>query len=254
MIKRGFDLIWGRNSVKEALQAEYPLQKILLAKNLKVSETIRKIIHLAQKEGIPILKAPREKLDQLSRTNTHQGIIAFTLPRHYDSLEDILKLAQERQESPFILILDNIQDPQNLGALMRTSEAVGVHGLIIPKRRAVGLSPAVSKASAGADKYIKIARVSSITALIERLKHIDNLWIVGSDHQATLNYTRAHLEGPIAVIMGSEGKGLRVSIKKKCDQLISIPMRGKINSLNVGVAGALILYEIFRRRKEGYFY
>lgn len=240
------EFIAGKNPVLEALQAGRPLNKIMLAHGLQRS-LVREIMDLAKEVGIPYQFVAKEKLDALVDGNIHQGIVAQAEVKEYIEWEEIIIKAQQKKEDPFVVLLDGLEDPRNLGAILRTAEAVGVHGVIIPKYRSVSLTAAVARSSAGAVEYVPVARVSNLPSVMDRLKE-KGCWIVGTDPGAEQKYFEADLKGPLAVVLGSEGKGMRRLVKEKCDFLVSIPMLGQINSLNVSVAGALLFYEIIRQR------
>ena len=237
--------IEGRNPVLEALKSGRDIEKILIAKGNKEG-SINKIIGIAKERKIVIQNVERNKLDTMSTTQSHQGVIAISSAYSYRSIDDILKLAEERNEDPFIIILDEIEDPHNLGAIMRTAECAGAHGIIIPKRRSVGLTSTVSKTSAGAIEYMPVARVTNINNAIDELKE-KNIWIYGA-HMEGSYYYEQNLKGPVAIVIGSEGKGISRLTKEKCDFLIKIPMKGKVSSLNASVAASIITYEVVRQR------
>lgn len=236
----------GRNPIIEAMKAGRTIEKILVAKGSHEG-SIRQLISMAREKGIVINEVERAKLDSLSESGNHQGVIAMVSDYKYVEVEDILKAASEKGEAPFILILDEINDPFNFGSLLRSANAAGVHGVIIPKRRAVGLTPIVAKASAGAIEYANVAKVTNISGTIEELKK-RGIWIVGADMGGEKAYYEADLTGPVAVVIGSEGEGIGKLIKGKCDFLVKLPMRGEISSLNAGVAGGILMYEIMRQR------
>lgn len=241
------DKIEGRNPVMEALKAEREIDKILVAKGA-AEGSIHKIVGIAKERGIPIQHVERQKLDQLSESHAHQGIIAFAAAHVYVDVEDILKKAEEKGEDPFLVILDEITDPHNLGSVIRTANAAGIHGVIIPKRRAVGLTAVVAKASAGAIEYVPVAKVSNLAQTIDRLKE-RGLWIIGADMDGEKAYYESDLTGKIALVIGSEGKGIGRLIKEKCDFIIHIPMKGEVGSLNASVAAAILMYEAMKQRK-----
>jgi 23S rRNA (guanosine2251-2'-O)-methyltransferase len=250
-IKDGSDesQIEGRNPVLEALRSGRTIDKLLIAKGSREGSIIS-IIRKAKDMGIVIQEVDRRRLDELSMTDgAHQGVIAFVTPYSYAQVEDILDLASARGEAPFILVLDEITDPYNLGSIIRTAECCGAHGVIIPKRRAVGLTPAAIKASAGAVEFMLVAKVTNISDTLESLKR-HGLWIAGADVEGD-SYTSKDLTGPMALVVGSEGKGLGRLVKQKCDFLIKIPLRGKISSLNASVATGVIMYEMARQRDQG---
>ncbi|KXG74803.1 23S rRNA (guanosine(2251)-2'-O)-methyltransferase RlmB [Thermotalea metallivorans] len=241
------DKIEGRNPVMEALKAEREIDKILVAKGA-AEGSIHKIVGIAKERGIPIQYVERQKLDQLSESHAHQGIIAFAAAHAYVDVAHILKKAEEKGEDPFIVILDEITDPHNLGSVIRTAYAAGVHGVIIPKRRAVGLTAVVAKTSAGAIEYVPVAKVSNLAQTIDRLKE-RGLWIIGADMDGEKAYYENDLTGKIALVIGSEGKGIGRLIKEKCDFIIHIPMKGEVGSLNASVAAAILMYEVMKQRK-----
>jgi 23S rRNA (guanosine2251-2'-O)-methyltransferase len=240
------EFIAGKNPVLEALQAGRPLSKILLAQGLKQS-SVKEIMSLARTRQIPYQFVAREKLDALVAGNIHQGIVAEAGVKQYVEWEEIIEKARQKGEDPFVVLLDGLEDPRNLGAILRTAEAVGVHGVIIPKHRSVSLTAAAARSSAGAVEYVPVARVTNLASVMDRLKE-KGCWIVGTDPQAEQKYCEADLKGPLAVVLGSEGKGMGRLVKEKCDFLVSIPMLGQVNSLNVSVTGALLFYEIIRQR------
>jgi 23S rRNA (guanosine2251-2'-O)-methyltransferase len=223
--------------------------RLLLAEGIREAPTIADIIKEAQRQHIQIDFVPRARLDQLSHGAVHQGCIAQVAERKYASIDDILALAEERQEAPFLLILDAIQDVNNLGSLLRTAEAAGVHGVVIPEHRAAEVNATVVKTSAGATEHILIAREKNLTRLIDDLKR-HNIWVIGLAGEAQTLYTQADLTGPLAIVVGNEGKGLGRLIREHCDVLIKLPMHGHINSLNAAVAGSISLYEALRQRTQ----
>jgi 23S rRNA (guanosine2251-2'-O)-methyltransferase len=242
------EVITGRQSVLEALHAGRPIQKILLARNISRHSVIAEIVHLAQSRGIPVEYVPAEAFREYSVTVRHQGVIAYTAVKAYHSLEDLFRISREKGEPPLYCILDGMEDPQNLGAILRTAEASGTHGVIIRTRRAVGLTDAVARASAGAIEYLPVVRVANIAQTIVRLKE-EGIWIIGVDPAGREYYRRADFTVSVAIVVGGEGKGISELVKKRCDYLISIPMRGKIGSLNASVAAALAMYEAFYQRQ-----
>lgn len=245
--KNDNDLIVGRNCVTEALRSGRPIDKIFVAKG--GAPSLSPIIAKAKKNGIVIKEVDGKKLDYLSGGAVHQGILAFAAAKEYVSVEDILNAADEKGEPPFLLILDEIEDPHNLGAIIRTAECTGVHGVIIPKRRSAGLSFTADKASAGAVEYVPVARVTNLAQTIDMLK-AKGLWIYGADMDGEC-YCKANLNGGAALVIGSEGKGIGRLIKEKCDCILSLPMSGKINSLNASVAAGVLMYE-FARQRQGF--
>ncbi len=241
------DRIEGRNPVIEALKAGREIDKILIQKGERHGSIV-KVIASAKERRIVIQEVLKQKLDEISVTGAHQGVIAYTAMHQYVDVEDMLKIASEKGESPFLILADEITDPHNLGSIIRTANAVGAHGVIIPKRRAVGLTAVVAKASAGAIEYVPVAKVTNLSQTIDKLKQ-EGVWIVGSDIQGTQDYYEADLKGPMGLVIGSEGKGMSRLIKEKCDFLVKIPMIGEIDSLNASVAGAVIMYEVLRQRR-----
>ncbi len=241
------DIIEGRNPLLEALKSGRPINKILLASNIERHGVVAEILHLAQDSGIPVEYVTRQALDRLSATTSHQGVIAYTAVKEYVTLEDLLAVSQEKNEPPLYVVLDGVEDPQNLGAILRTAEASGVHGAVIRSRREVGLTPAVARASAGAVEYVPVARVPNISQAIDTLKR-NNVWVIGIDRAGTTDYRQVDFRLPTALVIGGEGKGLTPLVSKRCDSLASIPMRGRITSLNASIAAALVMYEALRQR------
>ncbi len=242
------DRIEGRNPVFEALKAGRRIDKLFIQRDLSDGSLV-KIRAIAKEKGIVVSEAAKQKLDAMSHTGSHQGVIAYTAMHEYAEIDDILALAKERGEHPFIVIADEISDPHNLGSIIRTADAAGVHGVIIPKRRAVGLSAIVAKASAGALEYVPVAKVGNITATIEELKE-KGLWIAGAAMEGESVYGKVDLTGPLAIVIGSEGSGISRLVKENCDFLVSIPMKGKINSLNASVAAGVLMLEAAKQRNN----
>lgn len=236
----------GRNAVIELLKSEKVVNKLMIVKGEKQG-SINEIIKLAKQRGIVISEVDKNKLDQLSETNHHQGVMAFISPIKYKEIDDILAIAKERNEAPFIIIADEIEDPYNLGALIRTAEIAGCHGLIIPKRRAVAVTEVVAKVSCGATEHLAIARVNNINDTIKELKE-KGLWIFGTDGSAKDLYYEQDMTGPIAIVIGSEGRGMSKLTMKNCDFLVKIPMNGHITSLNASVSGGIVIFEAVKQR------
>ena len=236
----------GRNAVIELLKSDRTVNKIMVARGDKQG-SINEILKLAKQNRIIVTEVDRNKLDTLSETKHHQGVIAFVAPIEYKDVDYILNVAKERGEEPFILIADEIEDPHNLGALIRSAEVAGCHGVIIPKRRAVAVTEVVSKVSVGATEYMPIARVNNINDTIRELKD-KGVWIVGTDGSADTIYYKQDLTGPIAIVVGSEGRGMNKLTMKNCDFLVKIPMMGKITSLNASVSGGIVLFEALKQR------
>jgi len=239
-------VIEGRNAVIEALRAGTPIDKIYIARG-ETDATLGHIASTARNKGIVVTEADRRKLDGMSRTKSHQGVIAVAAVREYASVDDILSAAREKGESPLIVVCDELSDPHNLGAVIRTAECAGAHGVIIPKRRSAGLTAVVAKTSAGAVSHVPVARVANLPASLKELKK-RGIWVFGSDAAGERVLYEADLKGPAAIVIGSEGAGLGRLVEETCDFTVSIPMFGKINSLNASAAAAVLLYEAVRQR------
>lgn len=240
------DQVEGRNAVLELLESGRDINKILVANGEKHG-SIHKILAIAKERKIIVTEMERNKLNQIAQTPNNQGVIAIVPPYDYCEVEDILEEAKRKNEMPFILILDGIEDPHNLGSIIRTAETAGVHGIIIPKRRAASVNSTVSKVSAGAVEYMKIARVNNINETIRYLKEQD-VWICGTDMDTNTIYTKQDYKMPIAIVIGSEGFGMSRLVKENCDFLVKIPMKGKITSLNASVSAGIIMYEVVKKR------
>lgn len=241
------DIIYGRNPVTEALSSDREIDKIFFQDGLCHSG-ISKITAMAKEKRITYRFVNRKKLDELAGGENHQGVIAFAAARKYSSVEDILDSARRKGEPPFILIADGLSDPHNLGSIIRTANAAGMHGVIIPKNRSVSLNATVAKVSAGAVEYIPVAKVANIAQTIEKLKK-EGVWVAGTDLLASEFHTDANLTGPLAVVIGSEGNGISRLVREKCDFLVKIPMIGEIESLNASVAAGILIYEAVRQRR-----
>ena len=239
------EYITGKNPVIEALKANRDINKILIAEGSQRGQ-MTQIIQLAKETNVLVQFVPKKKIDQLTDT-IHQGVLAFVAAYQYAEIDDLFQAAEKRNESPFFLLLDEIEDPHNLGSIMRTADAVGAHGIIIPKRRAVGLTATVAKASTGAIEHIPVVRVTNMARTIEELKE-RGVWIAGTDASGKEDYRQMDGTIPLGLIIGSEGKGMGRLIKEKCDFLIRLPMAGKVTSLNASVAAALLMYEVYRKR------
>ena len=239
-------IIEGRNAVIEALRAGEAIDKIYLAKG-DTDKTLGHIASAARAAGAVVVEADRRKLDAMSRTHAHQGVVALAAVREYATVDSILKSAADRGEPPLLVICDEISDPHNLGAIIRTAECAGAHGVVIPKRRSAGLTAVVGKTSAGAVAYLPVARVPNIAALVKDLKK-QGLWIFGTAAEGSTDLYHADLRGPAAIVIGSEGEGMTRLVSENCDFLVSIPMKGHINSLNASAAAAILLYEAVRQR------
>ncbi len=239
------NILFGRNAVIEALKSEREIDKILIQKGEKEGSVI-KIISAAKAKSIVTLEVEKSKLDELTGREKHQGVVAYVAAHEYVSVEEILEDAAAKGEPAFVLILENIQDPHNLGAIIRTAHTAGVHGIIIPKRRAVGLTGTVAKASAGALEHTKVAKVSNIAQTIKELQQ-KGLWIACADMDGKVLFEE-NLTGPIGIVVGSEGEGISKLTKQTCDYVVSVPMYGKVTSLNASVAASLMVYEVVRQR------
>lgn len=240
------DLIEGRNAVIEALRAGRTIDKIFIAKG-DVDKTLGHIASKARSAGIVVTEADRRKLDAMSQTHAHQGVIALCAVKEYSTIEDMLAVAAERGEAPFLVLCDEISDPHNLGAIIRTAECVGAHGVIIPKRRSVGLTAVVGKASAGALEYLPVARVSNLVSTIRDLQKA-GVWVFGTAADGDTGLYAADLKGPAAIVIGNEGSGMSRLVAESCDLKVSIPLKGHISSLNASTAAAVLLYEAVRQR------
>ncbi|WP_062107704.1 23S rRNA (guanosine(2251)-2'-O)-methyltransferase RlmB [Bacillus niameyensis] len=237
--------IAGRNSIIETLKSERDIHKIWIAESSQRGP-MQTIVKLAKERNILIQYVPRKKIDQITNEN-HQGVVAQVAAYQYAELEDLFKRAEEKGEDPFFLILDELEDPHNLGSILRTADACGVHGIIIPKRRSVGLTATVAKLSTGAIEYIPVARVTNIAMTIDELKE-RGIWVFGTDARESQDYRKMDASMPLALVIGSEGKGMGRLVREKCDFLIRLPMVGHVTSLNASVAAALMMYEVHRKR------
>lgn len=242
------DLIEGRNAVIEALKSDRTIEYILVTTG-NTTGSINKIFGIAKEKGIVIKEVDRKKLDSMSVTGSHQGVIAVVTPYKYCEIEEIIQYAEEKSEKPFVLVLDEIEDPHNLGSIIRTAEICGVHGIIIPKRRNVGITPTVYKTSAGAIEHMKIAKVANINNAVDKLKE-NGIWVYGADMDGESYCHQTDFTGAVALIIGSEGRGISKLTKEKCDMLVKIPMTGKITSLNASVAAGIMMYEVLKQKME----
>lgn len=244
------DIILGRNAVTEALKAGRTINRLLIAEGSR-DGSVQKLIALAKDRQIVFESVSRDRLDKIADNQRHQGVIAYSAPVEYSTFEEILQVAESRNEPPFILLLDELEDPHNFGAILRTADAVGVHGILIPKRRSVSLNSTVAKTSAGAIEYVKVAQINNVAQTLKQLKDLD-ITVIGSDMEGADIYSevnRVDFNAPIVLIIGSEGKGMRRLTKENCDFLIRIPMVGRINSLNASVAAAILMYEVLHQRR-----
>ena len=244
----GEGLIEGRNAVTEALRAGTALDKLYIAKG-DTDRTLARIAAEARRAGVVVVEADRRKLDAMSATHSHQGAVAVAAAAPYAPVEDILQIAADRGEPPLLVVCDEISDPHNLGAIIRTAECAGAHGVVIPKRRSAGLTAVVAKTSAGAVSYLPVARVPNIPALLKDLQK-RGLWIFGAAAGGDRSLYEADLRSPAAIVIGSEGDGMSRLVREGCDFLISIPMKGRLDSLNASAAAAVLLYEALRQRRD----
>ena len=244
--KRFDDQIEGRNSVLELLESGKDVNKIFVTRGEKHG-SINKILGIAKERKIIVVEKDKKQMDEMAQEENYQGVIAIVPPFEYVEISDILQVAKERNEDPFVIVLDGIEDPHNLGSIIRTAETAGVHGVIIPKRRAASVNSTVNKASAGAVEHMKIARVTNISDAIEELKQA-GLWVCGTAVDTNKYYYNQDLTGPIAIVIGNEGKGIGEKVKKNCDFLVKIPMKGKIQSLNASVSTGIVVYESVKQR------
>lgn len=243
------NIIEGKNAVIEAIRAGRPLDKIFLARGSR-DKALGFIASNARNAGITVTECDRRKLDAMSATNgAHQGVIAVAAAREYCAVEDILALAQERGEDPFVVVCDGLEDPRNLGAVIRTAECAGAHGVIIPRHHSAGVTAAADKASAGAAEHMLIARVANLTGALQELKKA-GLWVYGAEANGESALWHTDMKGPVCLVIGSEGQGLSRLVRENCDFVMTIPMAGRVNSLNASVAAALLLYEVVRQRHE----
>ena len=240
------DQIEGRNSVLELLESGKDINKIFVTRGEKHG-SINKIIAIARERKIIVVEKDKRQMEEMAQEENYQGVIAIVPPFEYVEIEDILQTAKERNEDPFVLILDGIEDPHNLGSIIRTAETAGIHGIIIPKRRAAAVNSTVNKTSAGAVEHMKIARVNNISDALEELKK-QGLWICGTDIETNKYYYNQDLTGPLGIVIGNEGKGISDKVKKNCDFLVKIPMKGKVTSLNASVSTGIIVYEAVKQR------
>lgn len=247
MAEQNNDLIAGRNAVSEALRSQRSINKILLQEGAH-GGSLGEIIALAKQKGVPVETVKAEKLDKLAKGLRHQGVAALAAPIAFRTLDDVFACAAEKNEEPFILLLDELQDPQNVGALIRSADAAGVHGVLMPRRRSCPLNAVVAKISAGAVEYVPVVQIGNIAQTIEELKQ-HGCWVVGADMDG-VDFYAANMSGPIVLVIGAEGRGLGRLVKQKCDDVVSIPMNGGVNSLNASAAGAVLMYEVVRQRHQ----
>ena len=242
------DVLVGRNAVTEALKSGRGINKLWIASGDREG-SVAEIAALAKERGIVVQYVERAKIESLTGGHRHQGVLAYVAPVPYAELDDILKAAEEKGEAPFLVLLDELEDPHNLGALLRTADATGVHGILIPKRRSVSLNATVAKTSAGAVEYVPVARIGNIAQTLKKLKE-KGFWVAGADMDGEKAYYEADLTGPLVLVVGSEGRGMSRLTKEACDFIVSMPMVGRINSLNASVAGSILMYESMRQRLQ----
>jgi 23S rRNA (guanosine2251-2'-O)-methyltransferase len=242
--------IIGVNPVREVLRAGRPIQRLLIAEQRKRDRDVAEIVRLAKERGVEIRMSTRDALDREARDSHHQGVIAVASARSYATLDDILQIPGQRKEEALFLVLDSVEDPRNLGAILRTAEAAGVHGVIIPERRAVGLTETVAKTAAGALEYVPVVKVVNISNTLAELKK-SGVWVVGAEAGGATVYWDADFARPMALVLGGEDTGVRRLVKEHCDYLVSLPLMGQISSLNVSVAAGTLLYEVLRQRRRG---
>ena len=238
----------GRHPVLEALKAGREINKILVAEG-STGSNLMEILSLASKRSLMVQNVPKTRLDQIAPGRNHQGVIAYIAAKEYAELDDIMAAAKNSPRPGLIIVLDEVEDPHNLGSILRSAEAVGAHGIVIPKRRAVPLTSTVAKASAGAIEHVPVARVANISQTIETLKK-EGFWVVGTEVQTDKMYHQVDMSGPTVIVIGNEGKGLGEVVKKRCDYLVRLPMVGQVQSLNAGVAAGILMYEVLRQRGE----
>ena len=242
------DVLVGRNAVTEALKSGRGINKLWIASGDREG-SVSEIAALAKERGIVVQYVERAKIEALAGGHRHQGVLAYVAPVPYAELDDILKAAEEKGEAPFLVLLDELEDPHNLGALLRTADATGVHGILIPKRRSVSLNATVAKTSAGAVEYVPVARIGNIAQTLKKLKE-KGFWVAGADMDGEKAYYEADLTGLLVLVVGSEGRGMSRLTKEACDFIVSMPMVGRINSLNASVAGSILMYESMRQRLQ----
>lgn len=240
------DLIAGKNPVLEALKGDHTINKIWIAEGSQKGQ-MSQVISLSKKKKVQVQFVPKKKLDQMTDTDNHQGVAAQIAAYEYQDIQVLFDKAAKKGESPFFLLLDELEDPHNLGSILRTADAAGAHGVIIPKRRSVGLTSTVAKSSAGAIEHVPVARVTNLARTMEELKK-QGLWFIGTDARGESDYREVDVNMPLCLVIGSEGKGMSRLVKEKCDFLVNIPLAGKVTSLNASVAASLLMYEVLRRR------
>ncbi|MBI4277055.1 MAG: 23S rRNA (guanosine(2251)-2'-O)-methyltransferase RlmB [Armatimonadetes bacterium] len=241
------DLLLGRHAVREALRAGRPLRRLYVARGARVSSVLRDAVEEARRRGVFVEFVERRRLDDLSHGQAHQGVVAVAAAHAAVEVDEILARAREKGRAPFVVVLDGIEDPANLGAIIRTAEAAGAHGVIIPRHRAAGLTAAVARASAGAIEFLPVAQATNLARTLEDCKR-EGLWVVGADMDAPARYDQVELRPPLAVVIGGEGRGLGRLVRERCDRLVRIPLLGRVGSLNASAAAAVLLYEVVRQQ------
>ena len=241
------DQIEGRNPVLEALRAGRPINKILISKDIERHSSISELLHISKQKKVPVEWVAPAVITARSQLKSSQGMIALASPKEYVDIHDLIEMSSSKKEPAFLVMLDGLEDPHNLGAIIRTADAVGAHGIIIPQRRSVPLTETVAKVSAGAIEYVPVARVVNLNNAIKTLKE-NNIWVIGIDQDSKKSYTEIDFKLPTAIVIGGEGKGISRLVKENCDEVVSIPMKGRISSLNASVAAAVVLYEVSKQR------
>jgi 23S rRNA (guanosine2251-2'-O)-methyltransferase len=242
------DIVYGRNPVLEAFRAGRQIKRLVVASGIRDEPRLRELRKLAADKGIPIEEGDRQRLDDIAHSQAHQGVVAYVDRRKYWELDDMIGAARAEREEPVLLMLDSLQDPQNLGSISRTAEATGVGGIILSHNRSPEVTPAVVKASAGAAEHLRYARVANLVQALDTLKE-QGFWSVGLDAEASTNYTNFDYGRPLVLVIGAEGEGIHQLLRKKLDALVSLPMMGRVSSLNAAVAGSILLYEVLRQRQ-----
>ncbi|HOO61152.1 MAG TPA: 23S rRNA (guanosine(2251)-2'-O)-methyltransferase RlmB [Bacillota bacterium] len=247
------DRLEGRNPIMEALRAGRTINKLYVAKNDETNRrdpSAGRVVAMAKEKGIPVMEVPRKNLDDMSQTHNHQGIIAMVASHEYSDIDDMIQAAKDKGEAPLLVLLDELKDAYNLGSILRIADAAGVHGVIIPVHRSIGLDSMVAKASAGAIEYVPVARVNNLSRTLLELKE-KGFWVAGTDASGTISFDKADLSGPMVIVIGSEGEGMSNNVKDKCDYLLSIPMQGHVNSLNAAVAAGIVIFQAKKLQNRG---
>src|SRR5919205_1627874 len=248
MTNRPPDIVYGRNPVLEAFRAGREVKRLVLGAGIRDEPRLKELRKLAAEKGVPIEETDRQRLDDIAHSQAHQGVVAYVDRRKYWDLEDLVGAARAEREEPVLLMLDSLQDPQNLGSISRSAEATGVGGIILSHNRSPEITPAVVKSSAGAAEHVRYARVANLVQALESLKE-DGFWAVGLDPESKVNYTNFDYRRPLVLVIGAEGEGIHQLLRTKLDALVSLPMQGRVSSLNAAVAGSILLYEVLRQRQ-----